>query len=107
MLLTGKFFSAEDDSQGKNIEISDYSWSSGKQFYKSLVREGVEYLTVKDYIWRWDSDWFWCTQIFPLLSNTLVRWLCGPTILRSDCYKIFNDAVIKTVSGPLGLTKNE
>lgn len=93
MLLTGKFFSAEDDSQGKNIEISDYSWSSGKQFYKSLVREGVEYLTVKDYIWRWDSDWFWCTQIFPGLSLWLVRYLCGPKLLRSDQYKVFNDKV--------------
>lgn len=76
-------------------------------FYKSLVFEGTEYMTTSDYIWRWDADWFWCTQVFPGLSNPVIRWLCGSEVLRSDNYKKFNDAVISNVLQPLGLNKNE
>ena len=42
---------------------------------------------VTDYIWRWDTDWFWCTQIFPLMSFAPMRALCGRGLLRSDMYK--------------------
>jgi hypothetical protein len=60
-----------------------------------------------EYLWRWDADWFWCTQIFPGLRSWIIRWLCGPEILRSDIYKKFNDAVISKVLEPLGRNKNE
>jgi len=76
-------------------------------FYPSIVKEGSDCLSTSDYLWRWDADWFWCTQIFPGLRSWLIRWLCGDAVLRSDNYKLFNDFVIKNVSGPLGLTKNE
>lgn len=98
MLITAKFV-----KEAPQVQRYGY-WP---QFYPNLVREGVEYLTTEDYLWRWDSDWFWCTQIFPGLTWRAVRWLCGPELLRSDVYKMFNDAVIKNVSGPLGLTKDE
>jgi len=76
-------------------------------FYPSAIIEGKDCLSTYDYIWRWDADWFWCTQIFPGLRSRIVRWLCGDAMLRSDNYKLFNDFVIKNVSGPLKLTKNE
>jgi len=76
-------------------------------FYNSLVHEGTEYLPTSNYLWRWDADWFWCTQIFPGLRFWIVRWLCGPAMLRSDNYKVFNDAIISTLLEPLGLNKNE
>jgi len=77
------------------------------QFYPTLVHEGVEYMETMDYLWRWDTDWFWCTQIFPGLTWRVVRWLCGPQMLRSDVYKAFNDAVIKNVLEPFGMNKDE
>merc|ERR1712137_179108 len=86
VVLEGKFVDSCDNSK-----IADYSWSSGRQFYRSILHEGVEHLKVDDYIWRWDADWFWCTQIFPGLGLWLIRFLCGPDLLRSDNYKLFND----------------
>src|SRR5262249_36857969 len=39
---------------------SDYTYES--VFYKSLLEKTEDYLTVNDYIWRWDTDWFWCSK---------------------------------------------
>ncbi len=44
-------------------------------------------LTTVDYLWRWDPDWFWVSQIFPGLRSGLVRRLLGEKYLRSDVYK--------------------
>ena len=42
--------------------VSDYT---GQQiYYLSLRRSREDFLTVKDYIWRWDTDWFWCAGAF-------------------------------------------
>lgn len=101
MIITAQF--AKDVPHGTAVQ----KYGMWPIFYKSLLVEGEEYMSLEDYIWRWDSDWFWCTQIFPGLSSRIVRWLCGPHMLRSDIYKLFNDAVISYVSGPLRLTKNE
>jgi len=101
MVLCAKFVS----ELPKGATLRQYGvWP---QFYSSIVVEGTEYLSISDYLWRWDADWFWCTQIFPGLSWPVVRHLCGPEMLRSDAYKVFNDFVIKTVLEPLGLNKNE
>jgi len=60
-----------------------------------------EYLSTLDYIWRWDKDWFWCSQIFPGISHPLIRYLIGDHLLRSDLYKKFNDWVISKVIEPI------
>lgn len=101
MLLLGSFVAGLPP--GESVRL----YGVWPQFYPSIVIEGTDYLRTQDYIWRWDADWFWCTQIFPGLKNRLIRWLCGPDILRSDTYKAFNDAMIKNVLEPLGLNKNE
>ena len=33
-------------------------------YYKSIQRKSEDWLTAKDYIWRWDTDWFWCSKHF-------------------------------------------
>ena len=39
---------------------SDYT---GRQvFYRSIRRARRGLLTVEDYLWRWDTDWFWCSR---------------------------------------------
>ncbi len=41
---------------------SDYT---GQQiYYRSIQRRSVDFLTIKDYLWRWDTDWFWCSRAF-------------------------------------------
>lgn len=74
-------------------------------FYKGLLVDGTDYMRTVDYIWRWDADWFWVTQIFPFLSKKFVRWLCGAKLLRSDMYKKFNDKFLSLIA-PLNLNKN-
>lgn len=45
--------------------VSDYT---GQQiYYRSIQHEnGVknDRLTIHDYLWRWDADWFWCSEAF-------------------------------------------
>lgn len=76
-------------------------------FYPSILHEGSEYMSTERYIWRWDADWFWVTQIFPGLSWRWLRTLCGEAMLRSDVYKHFNDLMIKNVLEPFKLNKDE
>ncbi|TVX77887.1 FAD-binding oxidoreductase [Corynebacterium sp. NML180780] len=50
-----------DDAPG----ASDYTRDA--IFYRSLQHpEGIthDFLTIRDYIWRWDTDWFWCSRAF-------------------------------------------
>jgi FAD/FMN-containing dehydrogenase len=60
-------------------------------YYKSLLPEfsgDVDYLTISDYIWRWDYDWFWCNTSLPFIENYYVRkYMLGEKYLRSDVYK--------------------
>ncbi|HEY8480068.1 MAG TPA: FAD-binding oxidoreductase, partial [Spirillospora sp.] len=35
---------------------SDYTGQ--KIYYRSIQQRSVDFLTVRDYIWRWDTDWF-------------------------------------------------
>ncbi|WP_179646529.1 FAD-binding oxidoreductase [Spinactinospora alkalitolerans] len=45
-----------------------------------------DYLTVHDYLWRWDTDWFWCSRAFGL-HNPTVRRLWPRSLKRSDVYR--------------------
>jgi FAD/FMN-containing dehydrogenase len=101
MVITARFVNSVPAGE----KVQDYG--VGKQYYPTLLKEGTEYLPTIGYIWRWDADWFWVSQVFPGLSFTWNRWLCGSAVLRSDCYKIFNDFMISKIVGPLGLNKNE
>ncbi len=39
-----------------------------------------------DYIWRWDTDWFWCSGAFGV-QNPTVRRLWPDKYKRSDVYR--------------------
>ncbi len=62
---------------------SDYTFE--KIYYRSLRQRDEDYLTVQDYIWRWDTDWFWCSKNL-LAQNPLVRRLYGRRRLNSITY---------------------
>jgi FAD/FMN-containing dehydrogenase len=63
---------------------SDYTGQ--RIFYKSVGERTEDFLSVRDYLWRWDTDWFWCSQAFGV-QNPLVRRLWPQRYLRSDVYR--------------------
>jgi FAD/FMN-containing dehydrogenase len=63
--------------------VSDYTYMS--IYYKSIRHKETNYLTAHDYIWRWDTDWFWCSKHFGMNSKIL-RLLFGKFVLRSAVY---------------------
>ncbi len=62
---------------------SDYA---GQQvFYRSLQERSTDRLTMLDYLWRWDTDWFWCSRAFGA-QHPLVRRVWPRRLRRSDVY---------------------
>src|SRR5215475_6499044 len=63
---------------------SDYT---GQQiYYQSVRRDKEDFLTIRDYLWRWDTDWFWCSRPFGV-QNPLIRRLWPRRYRRSDVYR--------------------
>ena len=54
-------------------------------FYRSLQERSTDVLTMYDYLWRWDTDWFWCSRAFGV-QNPWVRRLWPRRLRRSDVY---------------------
>lgn len=65
---------------------SDYTYE--RIYYKSLRERTEDYLTTVDYLWRWDTDWFWCSKNM-LAQNPIIRWLYGRRRLNSMTYTKF------------------
>lgn len=64
-------------------EPSDYT---GRNiYYKTLRTKTTDYLTTHDYIWRWDTDWFWCSMHFGV-QHPLIRSFIPKKYLRSTTY---------------------
>lgn len=63
---------------------SDYTGM--EVFYRSIQRRDSDHLTTYDYLWRWDTDWFWCSGAFGLQRPT-VRRLWPRQYRRSDIYR--------------------
>ncbi len=62
---------------------SDYT---GQQiFYRSIQTRERDCLSVRDYIWRWDTDWFWCSGAFGV-QNPRIRRFWPARYRRSDFY---------------------
>lgn len=63
--------------------VSDYTYKN--IYYQSIRQRQTDYLAIEDYIWRWDTDWFWCSKNL-LAQNPLVRRLYGRARLNSVTY---------------------
>lgn len=65
-------------------KVSDYT---GRHiYYRSIQQKQQDTLSTYDYLWRWDTDWFWCSRAFGA-QHPLLRWgyrLFGA--LRSRAY---------------------
>ncbi len=69
--------------------VSDYT---GQQiYYRSIQHSGDngaekrDRLTIHDYLWRWDTDWFWCSRAFGA-QNPTIRRLWPQRYRRSSFY---------------------
>ena len=54
-------------------------------YYRSMQHRREDHLTVHDYLWRWDTDWFWCSRAFGV-QDPRVRRLVPKRWLRSSSY---------------------
>lgn len=63
---------------------SDYTWM--RQYWKSLRAKHEDFLTIHDYLWRWDTDWFWCSKNLGMQFEPL-RLLMGRKRLSSITYQ--------------------
>ncbi|MBB5960273.1 FAD/FMN-containing dehydrogenase [Saccharothrix tamanrassetensis] len=88
--IDGTVFSAHEqyltlaDWSDTAPHVSDYT---GRDiYYRSIQARRTDYLTVRDYLWRWDTDWFWCSRAFGV-QRPLVRRLVPKRYLRSDVYR--------------------
>ena len=62
---------------------SDYTGM--EPYFRSLQQRETDTLTMHDYLWRWDTDWFWCSGAFGL-QNPRIRRLWPRRWRRSDVY---------------------
>jgi FAD/FMN-containing dehydrogenase len=68
---------------GPAPRTSDYT---GQQMYfRSIQQRETDTLTAYDYLWRWDTDWFWCSGAFGV-QHPVVRRLWPRRYRRSDVY---------------------
>lgn len=68
---------------GGTGRTSDYTGQS--IYYQSLRSKATDQLTAYDYLWRWDTDWFWCSAAFGA-QQPLLRRLWPTRLRRSDVY---------------------
>ena len=66
--------------------VSDYTGRG--IYYRSIQHEAGtldDRLTIADYLWRWDTDWFWCSEAFGA-QHPLVRAIWPRHYRRSRSY---------------------
>lgn len=65
------------------LTLSDYTGMN--IYYRSIQNKREDVLTIHDYLWRWDTDWFWCSRAFGAQKPSIRKWW-PKSKLRSDFY---------------------
>jgi FAD/FMN-containing dehydrogenase len=94
--LDGVVFSADESYLCVGVQtttpgpVSDYTGQ--RIYYRSIQHsaganhaEKHDRLTIHDYLWRWDTDWFWCSRAFGA-QNRWARKVWPRRWLRSNVY---------------------
>jgi len=63
---------------------SDYTFEN--IYYRSIAEKREDYLTIHDYLWRWDTDWFWCSKNVFAQNAFLRKFIYGKERLGSRTY---------------------
>ncbi|HEY7143989.1 MAG TPA: FAD-binding oxidoreductase [Streptosporangiaceae bacterium] len=64
--------------------LSDYTRE--RIYYQSIRGPREDFLTIAGYLWRWDTDWFWCSRPFGV-QNPVIRRAWPRRYRRSDVYR--------------------
>ena len=89
--LDGTVFSATEQYLSLGEMVADRGtmtpsdYTGMDVYYRSIQRKREDLLTIHDYIWRWDTDWFWCSRAFGT-QKPLIRRFWPKDKLRSDVY---------------------
>lgn len=70
-------------SESARTPPSDYTGE--KIYFRSIQERESDVLTIADYLWRWDTDWFWCSGAFGA-QNPTIRRFWPRRWKRSDVY---------------------
>ncbi|MGH3995189.1 MAG: FAD-binding protein, partial [Pseudonocardiaceae bacterium] len=87
--LDGVMFSPTESylTLGRRIEhrgpASDYT--GAQIYYRSIRQRDDDVLSTHDHLWRWDTDWFWCSGAFGV-QHPVIRRLWPARLRRSDVY---------------------
>jgi len=68
----GEMYLTEGEFVDQASSVSDYTYMD--IYYKSIQRKPEDWLTARDYIWRWDTDWFWCSKHFYVQKPAVRRF---------------------------------
>jgi FAD/FMN-containing dehydrogenase len=71
--------------EGSTGEQAPSDYTGRKIYYRSIQRRTTDVLTIYDYLWRWDTDWFWCSRAFGA-QHPVARRLWPRRYKRSDVY---------------------
>jgi FAD/FMN-containing dehydrogenase len=55
--------------QGLDAAERPSDYAGQRIYYRSIQQRATDVLTVQDYLWRWDTDWFWCSRAFGVPSG--------------------------------------
>jgi FAD/FMN-containing dehydrogenase len=86
---------------GRFVDAAPWTSDYGYEhiYYKSLLERDVDQLKTEDYLWRWDTDWFWCSKNVGA-DRLWVRRLLGRSRLNSRTY-----TRVMRCNARLGLTR--
>jgi FAD/FMN-containing dehydrogenase len=86
----GTVFSADEHylTLGEMMDSAPYlsDYTGQGIYYRSIQERAGDYLTIQDYLWRWDTDWFWCSRALGV-QHPVVRRLWPSRYRRSDVYR--------------------
>ena len=87
--LDGTVFSPDEMyvTIGSFVDQAPYTsdYTGNDIYYRSIQRRQRDFLAIRDYLWRWDTDWFWCSRAL-MVQKPLVRAVVPKRYLRSDVY---------------------
>ena len=74
--------------EGRFVDEAPYASDYGYEriFYRSIPQRAHDFMRTRDYLWRWDTDWFWCSKNVGA-QNPLLRRLYGRERLGSRTYQ--------------------
>jgi hypothetical protein len=84
IMVAGEMYLTTGEFTDRAPYLSDYTYR--QIYYRSIQKRSEDWLSAKDYIWRWDTDWFWCSKHF-YVQNPIIRLLATKWALNSSTYQ--------------------